>query len=246
MRLPLLPLFLFLPGCLQSEQTVTIAADGSGTQALTITLTEGVLAVARQYLSAAGPREGAARPEAVFEEAHVRRELQESGLTLASFAVRGRDESRVLDLSVGFPDVAALRRSPLAGTRAQWFFLRGERDEIRVVFYPQGKEAHDQGVQKLVEMQQKGFDPAVQSWFARQKERLRDLDVRFTLRLPGDVVACSANWPKRDARSVTSSVTTASILTPDDLVRALAPRYEVTFAGKGCTLPLEAAEPAAR
>jgi hypothetical protein len=243
MRLLLLPLLGVLPGCLQSEQTVTLAADGSGTQSLAITLTDEVLAVARQYLSVAGT---AARADAVFEEAHVRRELQECGLALASFAVRGREQARVLDLSVTFPGVAALRRSPLAGSRAQWFFLRGQGEAIRVVFYPQGKEAHDQALAKIAEMQQKGFDPAVQSWFARQKERLRDLDVRFALRLPGNVEACSANWVRRDARTVASRVTAAAILTPDDLLRALAPRYEVTFDGKGCTLPLDAAEPTAR
>lgn len=245
-RIPALALLLLLPACLQSEQSVTIAADGSGTQSLTLALTDEVLGVARQYVSvadASGPRP---RPEAVFEEPNVRRELREAGLALTRFDVRVEHETRVLDVTASFPGVAELRRSPLGGTRAQWFFLAAEGDLVRAVYYPQGKEAYEQAGKKLEALKQNGMDDAMRSWFEKQKQRVRGLDVRLTLRLPGPVRSCSSNWAKTDERTLGGRVTAASIATPEDLIRMLAPRYEATFDGKGCRLPLDAAEPQTR
>ena len=44
---------------------------------------------------------------------------------------------------------------------------------------------------------------------------------------------------KTGEREVTATITAADIKTPADLVRRLAPRFEVVIDGKGCALPLD-------
>ena len=69
------------------------------------------------------------------------------------------------------------------------------------------------------------------------------MDVTFRLDLPGDVDYCSTNLTKNGDRQVVATVTAKDIKTPGQLVRALAPRFEVEFDGRGCKFDLDAEEP---
>ena len=47
------------------------------------------------------------------------------------------------------------------------------------------------------------------------------------------------NLERTGEREVTATITAEQIQTPEDLVRRLAPRFEVIFDATGCKLPLQ-------
>jgi hypothetical protein len=246
-RLSLVLPLLLLAGCLEIEQSVTLRADGSGTHRCVLDVGDDVLRTVRAFSAAADAAARRTDPALVFQEAHVREELTRAGLQLVAFGSQEARGRRTLDISATFTAVSGLKQSPLSGGRAEWYLLRGETNgTLKLVLYPQGKDAHEAGRQKLLALEQKGADDAMRSYFEKQRQSLAGLKIKLALELPGDIQACSANWSKDGARVVRATITGADIRSPRDLVALLAPRYEVTFDGRGCKLPVDAAEPEAR
>jgi hypothetical protein len=50
------------------------------------------------------------------------------------------------------------------------------------------------------------------------------------------VLRHTRNMKRIDQRTVVASIQGKDIRTPQDLIRRLAPRYQVVFAGKGCSI----------
>ena len=228
---------LVLAGCLEFEQTVTLRADGSGTQAVRMTLRDRVLREIAQAAPAARIG-GRLEPDAVFNQALVEKELTGIGLELTEHRVERTGDRRTVELTAGFADFTTLQHSPLCGSAAQWVIARGPRaGTAKLTLYPQGKAAWLEARQRARTLADRD-DPLVTAFFDKRRAQLAGLQVVMRFRLPGDVLVWTANMDKTGEREVTARLTAAQIKTPQDLVRRLAPRFEVIFDASGCSLPL--------
>jgi hypothetical protein len=236
--LPLLAVCLCLPACLEMEQAVVLRADGSGTQSLRMAVREAVL-LDVQKAAAAAQFGGAANPAAVFDRALVEPELREAGLTLTSHATRTEGGKRTVELAAAFPAFAALQKSPLCGSSAEWVLAAGPRPgTAKLTLYPQGKAAWVDARAKA-EAMQGSVDATAADFFRKRQQQLAGLDVRIRFEVPGNVLVWTRNLEKTGDREVTARIEGSRIRTPEDLVRWLAPRFEVVFDASGCTLPLQ-------
>jgi hypothetical protein len=228
---------LLCSGCLEVEQTVTLAANGSGRQVVRMALRESTLAALARASSAA---EASANEvtKAVFDKDMVGRELTAAGLTLTTHRAERSGGRRTVEIEATFPTFAALQKSPLAGSRAEWVLAAGPREgTAKLTLYPQGQAAWTEARAKA-EAMVGANDAVADAFFAKQREQLAGLDLIVRLQVPGDVLVWTKNMEKTGPREVVARVSAAQIQTPQDLVRRLAPRFEVIFDAAGCSLPL--------
>lgn len=223
--------------CLEMEQTVTLAADGSGRQAMVLTLADSTFAEVQQVGRAA--QLGAApNAAAVFDGDLVGGELRQAGLALVRHETKQARGRRTVDLEASFADFATLQRSPLCGSSAEWVLAAGPRPgTAKLTLYPQGKTAWTEARTKAEKLDG-STDPVAADFFRKRREALAGLDVVVRLRLPGDVLVWTRNLDKTGDREVTARITAEKLRTPEDLIRWLAPRFEVIFDATGCKLPL--------
>jgi hypothetical protein len=237
LRALLLAAFL-LPctGCLEVDHTVTLAADGSGTQTVRMTIRETTLAELERVRAATDSP--ASQATAVFDKELVGRELTAASMTLVSHKTERKDQRRTVDIAASFPVFAALQQSPLGGTQAEWVMAPGPKPgTAKLTLYPQGKAAWTEARAKAEAMAGES-DAVVEAFFKKKQQQISGLDLTVRFVLPGDVLVWTANMEKVGAREVVARVTADQIKTPQDLVRRLAPRFEVVFDATGCTLPL--------
>jgi hypothetical protein len=169
----------------------------------------------------------------------VRRDLEAVGMTLAAHATEAKDRKRNVEVTAAFPTFAALQQSPLAGSRAEWTLAAGPKPgTVKLTLYPQGKAAWTEARAKAESMQTEG-DPIAEAFFRKKQAELTGLDLVVRFQVPGDVLVYTANMEKTGDREVTARIAADQIKTPQDLVRRLAPRFEVIFDGKDCKLPLQ-------
>ncbi len=226
-----------LGGCLEMEQTVNLAADGSGQQTVRLAIREATLADVERASSAAAA--ATTQTRAVFEKEQVAAELAEAGLVLASHQTDRKAGRRTVDIAATFPTFAALQKSPLAGSRAEWVLAAGPKPgTAKLTLYPQGKAAWTEARAKADAMQTEN-DAVAEAFFRKKQTELTGLDLIVRFQVPGDVLVWTANMEKTGPREVTARVTADQIKTPQDLVRRLAPRFEVIFDATGCKLPLQ-------
>jgi hypothetical protein len=231
--------------CLQLEQTVTIAGNGSGSQVVTMTIPERVIEALQVQAMAHNPVRKAPDMTAVFHRAQVEKELAAAGLKLTEHKVEDARRGRRAALTARFENLEQLRRSPLCGSRADWVFTKGPlKGTIQLTYYPQGRAAWVEARQKASELQKRPNDPVVERFFAKQKAQLRGLDISVTINLPGTVLMAYGDMRETGLRQVQVRVRDEDVKTPRDLILALAPRYQVVFDGRDCKLPLVPAEPA--
>lgn len=231
-------LSLGLGGCLEIEQTVTVSPDGSGRQTMRMVIRDATLKEVERVSSAAeaGSTELA---KAVFDKELVARELGEAGLVLESHQAERKANRRTVELAATFPSFAALQKSPLTGSRAEWELGPGPKaGTARLTLYPQGKAAWTEARAKAEQMQT-AADAVAEAFFRKKQQELTGLDLTMRFQVPGDVLVWTANMEKTGAREVTARITADQIKTPQDLVRRLAPRFEVIFDATGCSLPLK-------
>ncbi|MEO6597786.1 MAG: hypothetical protein ABIP94_23825 [Planctomycetota bacterium] len=239
-RLPCLLtlLVLLLPGCLEMEQAVVLGPDGSGRQSVAFSLRESALAEV-QKASQAAQLGAATNPGALFDKELVEKSLAEVGLTLSKHSTKREAGRRSVELEATFADFATLQKSPLCGSAAQWVLTRGPREgTAKLTLYPQGRTAWLEAGAKA-ETMGNGADPVADEFFRKRKASLENMDVVVRFEVPGDVLVWTRNLEKTGDREVTARVTAAKIQTPGDLVRWLAPRFEVIFDATGCKLPLQ-------
>jgi hypothetical protein len=230
-------LFATLGGCLELEQTVVLAPDGSGKQTLKLALRESTLDQITRT-SAAADLGAAANPKALFDKDLVGRELVAAGLSLSHHAAKQEGGKRSVELAATFGSFAILQKSPLCGSAATWELVAGPKPgTAKLTLYPQGKAAWVEARRKADAMQQE-LDPVATDFFQKQRAALAGLDLTLRFQLPGDVLVWTANMTQTGAREVTARVTAEQIKTPQELVRRLAPRFEVIFDTTGCRLPL--------
>lgn len=229
-----------LAGCLEVEETVKLSADGSGSQSLTMQCSETIVQTVERSAAAAAP--GQADPLLLFKKEEVEKELGALGLVVKSYSHERKRGTHEVAIEVAFPGPAQLAKSPLLGGDSTWTFLKGSaKDQIELVVYPRGKAAHEDGKKRLEALA--GQDANVlQGFFDKRKQQLANLSVKFVVEVPGDIVACSANWKKTAPRQMTATVGEADLRTLQDLISLLAPRFSVTFDGRGCTIPVRAKE----
>ena len=169
----------------------------------------------------------------------VGRELQAAGLTLAEHKAKADGGKRSVDLTATFTSFAMLQKSPLCGSAAEWTLTAGPRPgTAKLTLYPQGKRAWGEARAKAESMQQE-IDAVATEFFRKKQEQLTGLDLTLRFRVPGNVLVWTANMEKTGEQEVTARITAAQIKTPAELVRRLAPRFEVVFDAKDCKLPLD-------
>lgn len=224
-----------LGGCLEIEQSVTLNADGSGTQVVHMVVKEQLLEqLVRQQ--AAAQFENRGNPLAVFDEEQVGSELTAAGMQLERHEVDRTGGLRTVDLTAAFAGFEALQKSPLSGSAAEWELVEGPRPGLlKLTFYPQGQAAWREARARAEQLGD-GDDPVLQQFFETRQKQLAGLDVRFTLRLPGKVWLWTRNMERVAEQEVRAVVTAAQIETPQDLVRRLAPRFQVVFDASGTAL----------
>tara|TARA_R110002096_G_scaffold20050_11_gene66898 strand:- start:228 stop:950 length:723 start_codon:yes stop_codon:yes gene_type:complete len=226
---------LLLSGCLEIEQTVTLSADGSGTQSVHMVMRQGLLAqlAKRQPAAQLGER---GDPQAVFHKEKVGKELLEAGLALSSHKVASKAGKRMVDLTATFKDFATLQKSPLCGSSAEWALTKGPKPGLgKLTLYPQGKVAWEQARLKAKQMKEQ-MDPVAEAFFKSRQSQLKGLDIVVRFKLPGNVLVWTRNMEKVGDREVVAQITAEQIKTPKDLVRRLAPRFEVIFDARGTKL----------
>lgn len=236
-------LCLSTTGCLEFGGKVSIAADGSGTQSLHLEMDQRVLQSVRTSARAMDASAQRADPIAAFDAATVRSELEAQGLAMTAHKA-GKDGLReTVDVSATFDSIATLDKSTLFGPGNEWFFLAGRNPgNLRLVYYPRGHAAWLAAKERAKELRTQ--PTAVQKqFFATQKQRLQGLDVEVVVELPGVIDYTSSNVQSDGARTATFRVDPASIASAADLVMALAPRCEIEFSGRGCTIPLAQRDP---
>ena len=226
---------LALCSCLEMEQKVTIKPDGSGTQALKMTLRDSLITELRRRQPAAQLGSGS-DPTAVFDEEKVRGELSTAGMSLSSHRVVRERGLRTVDMVASFASFGDLQQSPLCGSAAEWELGAGPKPGLaKLTLYPQGKEAWQQARARVKTMQREA-DPVAAQYFRKRQAQLRGLDMELRFELPGDVLVWTKNMKKVAAREVVARVEAEQIKTPADLIRRLAPRFEVIFDARGTTL----------
>ena len=232
-----LVLLFLLAGCLEMEQTVTITADGSGTQDVRLAIRETTLdALVRA--SAAAQLGAAPNPKALFDKELAGRDLQAAGLELKTHAAKLEAGLRTVEMSATFRDFATLQKTPLCGSVAEWVLDHGpQAGTAKLTLYPQGRTAWLEARAKA-EAMQKELDPVAAEFFRKKQESLAGLNLTLRFRLPGDVLLWTKNMERTGDREVVARITAEQIKTPEDLVRRLAPRFEVVFDCKDCKLPL--------
>ncbi len=226
---------LLLCGCLEIEQTVTIQADGSGTQTLRMCVTERLMSELRSRQAAA--RLGAGGDlSAVFQRELVQSELEDAGLELTAHKVVTEAGRRTVDLTAAFDGLGELQQSPLTGSAAEWALERGPKPGLaKLTLFPQGKAAWQEARARAAKM--KGETDAVAAGFFRNnREKLKGLDIAFRFQLPGEAIVWTRSMEKVSERVVVARMTAAQIKTPEDLVRRLAPRFQVIFDARGLQL----------
>jgi hypothetical protein len=230
-----------LSGCLELEQTITIGADGSGGQEIRLSMTEAALTEIKRA-AAAAQTDLAANPLLLFDRTAVERELRQAGLELVKHDVetgKGPGKGhRAVTLATKFASIDALRRSPLCGAAAEWDFTAGPvPGTVQATLYPQGRQAWLDARAKADRLRN-SVDAVAADFFRKRQQQLDGLDICIRFRLPGDVLRHTRNLEQTGPREVTARVTAAQIQTPEDLVRRLAPRFEVVFDAAGCKLPV--------
>ncbi len=233
---------LLLTSCLELEQTLTINADGSGSQVLKMSIPKDVLAEMELRASAMNPMGAKQDLSAIFAKEKVGTEVAKHGLSLLKHESKVCGRRQDVEVKLGFKNLAQLRQGGLAQGKADLILQAGEHaGTIRLIYYPTGQAAYKQAQDKARQVREKGQDPMLQEFFKRQKKTLPGLDLGLVLNLPGIVVQASKNMQETGLRQVTAKVKAADIRSPSDLILALAPRYEVVFYGKECTFPLSKA-----
>lgn len=227
-----------LPACLEMEQTICLSADGSGTQTVHMDVSQATLDKV-QKASAAAQLGAAADPFAVFDKELVGRELVAAGLELTRHETKKKAGRRSVDLEARFGKFSDLQQSPLCGSSAEWVLTKGPKEgTAKLTLYLQGKQAWLEARAKAEKMKEE-VDAVAADFFDRRIKEVAGLDVALHLQVPGDVLVWTKNLEKTGPREVGLRVTAEDIKTPENLVRWLAPRFEVIFDATGCTLPLD-------
>lgn len=229
---------LLLSSCLEMEQTITLAADGSGAQQLRLAMSEKVVDEVKRAMTVIAT-DGAPSPFLVFDEKAVKKELTDAGLQLQAYKSTNERQRRQVELSTTFANVAALRRSPLLGPRCEWEFAKATQPgQLKISLYPQGKAAWVASRAQAEKLATEG-DAIAADFFRKRQAQLSGLDVKIRLVLPGRVLQWSKTLEHTGDCEVTATVKAEQINTPEDLVRKLAPRYVVIIDGDGVTLPID-------
>lgn len=228
---------LLLPACLELEQTIVLQADGSGSQTVQMMVKESTLADL-QKASAAAQLGGAANPVAVFDKQLVEAELREAGMALTAHEAKKVPGKRSVAMTATFPKFENLQKSPLCGSAAEWVLVKGEQEgTAKLTLYPQGRAAWGEARLKAEKLGGSA-DPVAAEFFKKKQQQLAGLAVKIRFQLPGDVLVWTKNMERTGDREVTATITAEQIQTPEDLIRRLAPRFEVVFDAKACKLPL--------
>lgn len=227
---------LLLTGCLEIHETVTISADGSGTQTVRMKVSRVMLAsLQKKAIAARATWEKQADITAIFDKRKARAELEGAGLKLTRHEVREKRASKTLDIEVAFDDIGELERSPLGGGRADWILKNGGKGRTALFFYPMGKTAWKEAQMRLAAFAKEPTANMVE-FFQKNQAAMAGLDLRLTLNLPGRVLRMSKNLAAGTTpNQVVVHIRAADVKTPKHLLTLLAPCYFVEFDSRNCS-----------
>lgn len=226
-----------LGGCLEFDQSVTLHADGSGVQKVRMVVADATL-TELQKASAAAQLGAAPNPLAVFDRELVDGELRAAGMELLAHRAEARLRMRHVEMEARFPNFAALQQGPLMGSTAEWVLAKGPQEgTAKLTLYLQGRQAWLDARAKAEQLAERP-DPVAMDFFRRRIQQVAGLDLKLRLEVPGEVYVWTKNLQKVDERAVAVHVTAATVRTPEDLVRWLAPRFEVIFDARALTVKL--------
>lgn len=221
-------------GCFEMEADIVLRADGSGTQRLEVQMSPTAVATLKGAAYAVDASAQRSDPTDLFDARKVRAELEAAGLSLEEHRTFEERDKRCVELKARFSDLDGLRKNPLTGgERATWQVTRGAgRDEVRLVYFPRGQQAWKDARAKARELASEP-DEVVQKFFASRLQQLEGLRVVFSLELPGDIIAHTANLKLDGKRKVQASIAAEDVRSVRDLLMLVAPRFEVVFACAG-------------
>ncbi len=233
-----------LSGCLEVDIEVKVSADGSGTQTLKLGASQQVIAQLNKQAQVALGQNAKHDPLAIFRQAKVTKEFGDQGLVMASYKTYRERRRRWVEWDLEFPSMGKLNRSGVFGGKSEWYSLPGRhRGGIRLVCYPQGFAAYQAATHKAGEIRKTPMGPVQKHYFRSQKSKVAGLNVKIGFELPGEIRWCSSNLRKTDDKRVEAVIRADDILSPEDLVLALAPRYEIEFDGRGCSINIDGRDP---
>ncbi|MBL8723986.1 MAG: hypothetical protein JNK49_08065 [Planctomycetes bacterium] len=234
-------LFLFaglgLSACLEVEQTVVLQPDGSGSQTVAMRVRESTLEDL-QRTSAAAQLGASSNPAVLFDKEVVGAELRSAGLTMLAHVTQKQAGKRSVTVEATFPDFATLQKSPLGGSGVEWVLDKGPKEgTAKLTMYPQGRAAWLEARAKAEQLAVQA-DPVAMEFFRKRQQQWTGLSIVARFQVPGDVLLWTRTLAKTGPREVTATITPATLQSPEDLVRWLAPRFEVVFDSSGCKLPV--------
>ena len=233
MTLGVTPLLL-LGGCFEVLTEVHLAADGSVHQTVRYSGTKEALRRLQESLQAAPvPGRRSIRTDQLFDEKAISKELEAVRGSLTGFRTWHEDSRRIAQLEVRLPDHAALSASPLIGTRTEWFFLRGEGGQVRLVCYPLGREAWRRARVEIAKIEKKP-DQIRAELFEQRRTSMKGVKAMFGIGVPGKIVAASKNLAVvEDLSGAVVTIDPSHMKTLPEMLEAMAPRFEIVFEPKG-------------
>ncbi len=240
-----LALTLVLGGCFEMEAKITIEADGSGRQELRLGMTDSAAKALRRSAIALGASGTHSDPMDIYERSKAQALLESQGMVLSDYRTYRERRREFVEIVAEFSSVAQLKSGGILGADAEWYLLPGRNPGgLRLLMFPRGHAAWLAAVEQArVLRAKKHLDPVESQFFRRQKAQMAGLAASLRIELPGSIDYHSANMVKDGDRAVLAELDPGVINSPADLVMALAPRYEVEFDGRGCSMPLDTKEP---
>lgn len=224
-----------LASCLEVEQTVTLRADGSGTQRLKLGITERGL---NELRTRAAMDAALTDPAKIFDERSVQAELADAGLVCKEVRSYHQRQRRFIEVEAGFRDWDSLRASPLGGGSAEWRLEPGpSAGTLKLVMFPRGELAWTESRKKARELRAAPGDREAR-FLERGRQEIRGLRLKWILNLPGDVKSHSRGMEATSSRQVVAEITDADVRTVDQMLALMAPRFEVVFDARRCSLPV--------
>jgi hypothetical protein len=252
----LLPLLLPLLGtaCLELEQTLELAADGSGKLHVSIRLDRAAVERMKEKSGYQPSEEEKAAEREMFDVARIRKNFEGlEGVKLLDIQPFDDEKTMGMKASLQFDSQAKLAHGMRAliarapgqrGGQLTWVFVKAGEGRLRLIIYPSGRDDYRQAKEQLQRLATLGEEErAMQSvFFDQMKASLEGMRVSWRVKVPG--VIDKVETLKRTADDTAEMlVSAADVKTMEDMTRLGGMRFLIEFTGEIANVRILDAEP---
>jgi hypothetical protein len=251
-------LFLVLPllgtACLELEQTLELAADGSGKLHVSIRLDRAAVERMKEKSGYRPSEEEQAAEKEMFDVARIRKNFEAvEGVKLLDIQPLDDEKSMGMKASLQFDSQAKLAQGMRAlitrapgqrGGQLSWVFVKAGDGRLRLIVYPSGRDDYQQAKEQLQRFGTLGEEErAMQAvFFDQMKASLGGMRIAWRIKVPGAID--KVETLKRVADDVAEmQVSSADIKTMEDMTRLGGMRFVIEFKGEIANVRVLDAEP---